>query len=343
MGVFLWYNEYMKIGFFELEGWEEKVIRETIVGPECRFSNDKIEEGKIPAQADFDAICIFVDSIINEKTLSYFPHLKFIATRSTGYDHIDLEACKKRGIVVSNVPGYGDNTVAEFAFGLLLTMTRKIFDAIDQVKETESLSYKRLRGIDIGRKTILVIGTGRIGTHAITIAKGFDMNVIAYDPKPKPELATKLGFSYVSLEEGLKVADIVTIHCPLNDSTKHLLNKESMRFLKKGAYLINTARGGIIETFALIEALLDGRIAAAALDVLEDEEQTKDEMQFFSKKGAKAEDLKLILANHRLMNMPNVFITPHTAFNTQEALGRILQTTIRNITAFLSKSPINTV
>lgn len=331
----------MKIGFFELEGWEEAIIRKVITNQECRFSNDKIEEGKVPAQTDFDAICIFVDSVINEKTLSYFPKLKFIATRSTGYDHIDLVACKKRGIVVSTVPGYGDNTVAEFAFGLLLTMTRKIFDAIDQVKETETLSHKRLRGIDLRGRTILVIGTGRIGTHAITIARGFDMNVMAYDPMPKPELATKLGFPYVSLEEGLKKADIITIHCPLNDSTKHLLNKTTMQYVKKGAYLVNTARGGIIETFALMEALLDGRIAGVALDVLEDEEQTKDEVQFFSKQGAKEEDLKIVLANHQLMNMPNVFITPHTAFNTQEALERILNTTIENISAFITGNPVH--
>lgn len=331
----------MKIGFFELEGWEEAIIRKAITNHECRFSNDKIEEGKMPAQTDFDAICIFVDSVINEKTLSYFPNLKFIATRSTGYDHIDLAACKKRGIVVSYVPGYGDNTVAEFAFGLLLTMTRKMFDAIDQVKETETLSHKRLRGIDLRNRTILVIGTGRIGTYVITIAKGFSMNVIAYDLMPKQDLATKLGFSYVSLEEGLQKADIITIHCPLNDSTRHLLNKKTMQFIKRGAYLVNTARGGIIETLALIEALLDGRIASAALDVLEDEEQTKDEVQFLSKKGVKEEDLKIILANHQLMNMPNVFITPHTAFNTQEALERILNTTLENVSAFISGNPIH--
>ncbi|TSC52180.1 MAG: Uncharacterized protein LiPW41_391 [Parcubacteria group bacterium LiPW_41] len=332
-----------KIGFFELEGWEEKLIRAEIINAECRFSNDKIEEGKIPAQTDFDAICIFVDSVINEKTLEYFPKLKFIATRSTGYDHIDLAACKKKGIVVTNVPGYGDNTVAEFAFGLLLTMTRKIYDAIDQVKETESLSHLRLRGIDLNNRTILVIGTGRIGTHAIMIAKGFSMNVIAFDPKPKPELATKLGFQYVSLEDGLRQADIVTIHCPLNDQTKHLLNTETMRYVKRGVYLVNTARGGIIETFALIEALLEGRIAGAALDVLEDEEQVKDEVQFFSKKGAKAEDLRLVLANHKLMSMPNVFITPHTAFNTQEALERILKTTLENIRGYMSGNLVHIV
>jgi len=333
----------IKIGFFELEGWEEKIIRSEITNAECRFSNDKIEEGKVPAQTDFEGICIFVDSVINEKTLGYFPKLKFIATRSTGYDHIDLEACKKKGVVVTNVPGYGDNTVAEFAFGLLLTMTRKLYDAIDQVKETESLSHIRLRGIDLNNKTILIIGTGRIGTHAIMIAKGFSMNVIAYDSKPKPELATKLGFQYVSLEDGLKRADIITIHCPFTEQTKHLLNTESMRYIKKGTYLVNTARGGIIETFALIESLLDGRIAGAALDVLEDEEQVKDEVQFFSKKGAKADDLRLMLANHKLMNMPNVFITPHTAFNTQEALERILKTTIENVRGFLGSHYVHIV
>ncbi|MFA6364915.1 MAG: hydroxyacid dehydrogenase [Candidatus Paceibacterota bacterium] len=333
----------MKIGFFELEGWEEKIIRETFVGHEIRFSNTKITENELPAQNDFDILSVFVDSRITSAVLTHFPNLKLITTRSTGFDHIDVAACKARGIAVASVPGYGDNTVAEFAFGLMLTLSRKLYQAIDQIKENESFSQKGLRGFDLKGKTLGVVGTGRIGKEVIKIATGFGMKVIAFDPFPNGETATLLGFTYFSLDELLGNADIITLHCPLSDITKHLINRKNITAIKKGAYLINTARGGIVETDALVEALEKGILAGAGLDVLEEEGETKDEMRFLSEHALHEEELKTILQNHILMRMPNVIITPHNAFNSQEALERILHTTLENIGGFIAGTPKNII
>ncbi len=333
----------MKIGFFELEGWEETRLRERFTGHELRFSNDKISGTELPPQTDFDAISVFVNSEITAGLLARFPNLKYIATRSTGYDHIDIAACNARGIKVGFVPGYGDNTVAEFAFGLMLNLTRKMYRAIDQVKESDSFSLTGLRGIDIKGKTLGVLGTGRIGKEAITIANGFGMKVVAYDPYPNPEAAKALGFSYAPIEEVLGNADIVTIHCPLTAETRHLINKDTIRFMKRGSYLINTARGGIVETAALVAALMDGTLAGAGLDVLEEEGDVHDEMKLMGAKELHEEKLRVLLQNHSLIHMANVLITPHTAFNTQEALERILNTAIESMAAFIAGSPTNLI
>ncbi|KKU91776.1 MAG: hypothetical protein UY23_C0001G0382 [Candidatus Jorgensenbacteria bacterium GW2011_GWA1_48_11] len=333
----------MKIAFFELEGWEEKIIRANFPNEELSFFDGHFDDLTPPPKNEFDVVSIFVDSKITPKTLARFPNLKFLTTRSTGYDHIDLKALKKRNVQAAYVPGYGDNTVAEFAFGLILNLTRKIYLAIDQVKEIESFDLKNLRGMDLKNKTIGVVGTGRIGKEVIRIAKGFGLNVLAYDPFPKNDLAKLIGYEYVSLTDLLKNSDIVTIHCPYNRKTRHLLNKKNIKFVKRGAYLVNTARGGIVETEALVLALNEGILAGAALDVLEEEGETKDEMKFLSAIGGHGENLRTILENHILMKMPNVLITPHNAFNSQEALERILNTTIQNIKSFLAGRPENLV
>ncbi|MEK7086644.1 MAG: hydroxyacid dehydrogenase, partial [Patescibacteria group bacterium] len=148
----------MKIGFFELEDWEEKIIRENFPNDEVFLSKEKITELNLPAQNDFEIVSIFVNSEINEKALAHFPNLKFVTTRSTGYDHIDLEACKKRGVQAAFVPGYGNNTVAEWAFGLILNLTRKMYLAIDRIKETEEFNFDGLRGVDLKNRTIGIIG-----------------------------------------------------------------------------------------------------------------------------------------------------------------------------------------
>ncbi|MFA6407107.1 MAG: NAD(P)-dependent oxidoreductase [Candidatus Paceibacterota bacterium] len=333
----------MKIGFFELEGWEEKIVRETFSGHEVRFSNMKITEQDLPPQNDFDVLSVFVDSRITPAVLTHFPSVKLITTRSTGFDHVDVAACKAKGISVASVPGYGDNTVAEFAFGLMLNLSRKLYQAIDQIKEIESFSQKGLRGFDLKGKTLGVVGTGRIGKEVIKIAKGFGMEVIAFDPFPNAETALALGFTYFPLEGLLGKADIITLHCPLTDITKHLINRKNIGMIKKGAYLINTARGGIVETDALVEALEKGILAGAGLDVLEEEGETKDEMRFLSENTPHEKELKTILQNHILMNMPNVIITPHNAFNSQEALERILSTTLENIAGFIAGTPKNII
>ncbi|HCM36547.1 MAG: hypothetical protein A3J30_02785 [Candidatus Wildermuthbacteria bacterium RIFCSPLOWO2_02_FULL_47_9c] len=333
----------MKIAFFELEGWEELIIKQELGPHEFYFSSEELTELKLPAERNFDVISVFMDSRITKKTLEQFPNLKGIATRSTGYDHIDLAAARQRGVTVSSVPGYGSNTVAEFAFGLILNLTRKIYQAIDQIKETKSFSLTGLRGIELKGKTLGIVGTGRIGREMVGIAEGFEMNVIASDPSPDDALAKEKGFRYVSLEDLLSQADIISLHCPYTKATHHLINQKNIALVKRGAYLVNTARGGIIETQAIIEGLQEGILAGAALDVLEEEGEIKDELEFLSRGQAQADRLMVMLQNHALMKMPNVLVTPHNAFNSQEALERILRTTIENIRGFLKGKPLNVV
>lgn len=331
----------MQIGFFELEGWEEKIVREKFPNDEIFFFKDEIDVNKLPSETNFDAISIFIDSKINEEILNHFPNLKFIATRSTGYDHIDLEKCKEKGILVSYVPGYGSSTVAEFTFGLILNLTRKIYSSAEYLKHRESFSLSELRGIELRDKTLGVIGVGRIGREVIKIAKAFGMKVIANSPRPDPSLEQELGFGYASLEELLKNSDVITIHCPYNSSTHHLINENNIRLIKKGAYLVNTARGGIIDTKSLVEALQEGIFGGVGLDVLEEEKGITDELEFLSKQETPEEQLKTILYDHALMKMPNVLITPHNAFNSKEALERIVNITIENIQGFINQKPIN--
>ena len=328
----------MKIGFFELEKWEEEFVRKNLPGHDLYFSPDKISDDSLPVQKDLEIISIFVNSRITQKVLESLPNLRMVTTNSTGFDHIDIAACKARRIAVGYVPGYGNNTVAEFAFGLILNLTRKIYQAIDQVKERELFSLDGLRGIDLKGKTIGVIGTGRIGREAIKIAKGFGMDVIAFDVFRDPGAAKELGFVYVALEDLLKNSDVITIHCPLTKETQHLINMKNVNLIKKGAYFVNTARGPIVETAALVWALQDGTLAGAALDVIEEEGEIKDEMKFFADGKPHEKELKIILETHILMRMPNVLITPHNAFNSNEALMRILDTTMENIIGFIGKS-----
>lgn len=331
----------MKIGFFELEGWEEKILRTQFPNDELFFSTEKIDSENLPEDTSYSIISTFIDSKIDKDLLSHFPNLKFVTTRSTGYEHINLVDCKDKGILVSYVPGYAENTVAEYTFGLILNLTRKIYHAINQVKSKEFFSIADLRGIDLKDRTLGVIGVGRIGKEVIRLAKGFGMKVIATSPREDGAFSKELGFSYVSLEDLLKNSDVITIHCPYNSTTHHLISKSNINLVKKGAFLINTARGGIVETEALVTALENGTIQGAGLDVLEGEADMRDELEFLSKKTSSEEKLKTVLYDYMLIRMPNVLITPHIAFNSKEALARIVNTTIDNIHGFINQKPIN--
>ncbi len=326
----------MRIGFFELEGWEEEIVRQALPGHELFFSKEKVNEEQLPEPKDLEGIVVFVNSKITAKVIDSLPNLKLVATNSTGFDHIDIAACQAKGIKVAYVPGYGNNTVAEFAFGLILNLTRHIYQAIDNVKERDSFSLDGLRGFDLQGRTLGVIGTGRIGRESIKIGLGFGMKVIAYDLYPNEAAAKAMGFAYLPLNDLLAQSDIITLHCPLTDQTKHILNAENIKLVKNGAYLVNTARGGLVETKAVVWAIQNGVLAGAGLDVLEEEGETKDEMKFFSEENAHEETLRNVLANHVLMKMPNVIITPHMAFDSIEALKRILDTTLGNIKGFLA-------
>ncbi len=332
----------MKIGFFELETWEKDTLRDSFPKDSLLLSHKKLtlkEAGKYP---DLEVLSVFIYSPIDEKILAKLPKLKLIATRSTGYDHINLDACKKKGIVVCNVPTYGENTVAEHTFALILALSRRIIECHERTKQG-SFEVEGLRGFDLKGKTLGILGSGNIGRHVIRMAQGFEMNLLVYDAFPNPQTAKEMGFSYVSMEELLKKSDIITIHVPYNDKTHHLINKKTFDKMKKGAYLINTSRGGIVDTDALIRALSSKKLAGAGLDVLEGECDLLEERQLISKDFSPSCDMKTLVEDHILMTLPNVIVTPHNAFNTHEALMRILQTTIASINGFKSNNSINIV
>ena len=336
----------MKIGFFGTRHDDRKILEEKLsrlgIG-ETFWSEEVIDGEHLPAESDLEALCIFTDSTISTKVFDHLPKLKFIAVRATGFDNVDLVEAAKRGVVVSNVPSYGEHTVAEFAWGLILNLSRKIYWSIDQIKEDGNFSPANLTGFDLFGKTLGVVGTGRIGKHVAKMAKGFEMNVVAFDVYPNEALAAELGFKYLSLDELLATSDIVTLHVPYSKETHHLIGKNELAKMKKTAYLVNTSRGGILDTMALVESLRAGQIAGAALDVLEEEGVIRDEMEFLKTGETGGHNMKTILADHVLIDMPNVLITPHNAFNSREAFERILDTSVMNIKAFADGKPINTV
>jgi len=316
----------MKIVFLGLEKDKKSIFEGSFGDAEVSFFEEKLDENSVVLAKDADVVSVFIDSTVDKNIIDALPNLKFITTRSTGFDHIDYEYAKSKGIQVSNVPVYGSETVAEFTFALLLSLSRKIREANFALKENRNYSTPPdAQGFDLEKKTIGVVGTGKIGKNVIRIARGFNMNVLAYDLFPDMNFAGENNFAYKNLEEVLSQSDIVTLHAPYTKENHHLINKENISLFKKGAYLINTARGELVETEALEKALKDGSIAGAGLDVLEGEKVYK--------KGD----------NIPMLEWPNVLMTPHVAFNTREAEARILQTTVENIQKFISDSPINLV
>ncbi|MBI2572623.1 hydroxyacid dehydrogenase [Candidatus Woesearchaeota archaeon] len=332
----------MKIGFFALEAWEKEFLLKSFPSASCIFSTQELTSRNAGKYADLEVVSVFVHSKVDEKVLSLMPKLKCVATRSTGFDHVDLAACTKRGIAVCNVPTYGENTVAEHTFALILALSRKITDCIAAAKLSQ-VDFKQLRGFDLAGKTLGVVGCGNIGRHVVRIARGFEMNVMVFDMRPDPVFAKEMGFSYVSMEKLVAQSDIITLHVPYNPHTHHLLNKKMFGLMKKGSYLINTSRGGIVDTDALVWALKTKRLAAAALDVLENECGLSEELSLLRKSDTALCTMKTVLENHVLLTMPNVIITPHNAFNSQEAMRRILQTTVENIQGFMKKKIVNKV
>lgn len=324
----------MKIAFFNIRPREEEFFKNALAGNEVLCFSESLLPENLPEARDFEILSVFTDSKVDLTVIDAFPNLKLIAARSTGYDHIDLKKTVEKNITVSNVPVYGESTVAEFAFALLLAIAKKIIRADLSVKITEKFNREGLMGFDLIGKTFGVIGTGHIGTSAIKIAKGFNMEVLAFDAFPKQELAEKFQFNYVSLEELLSRSDVISLHVPLLPETKHLINQKNISFIKRGAVLINTSRGEIVESEALIQGLETGIISAAGLDVMENEITLRADSE------ADTEALKI---NDKLIENANVIVTPHNASNTKEAMDRIRQTTIDNIKSFMNSNPQNVV
>jgi len=333
----------MNIIYFYNEEWEKEYVGGKLASENITFLRGSVQDYPDFRSDDAEALAVFVNSRVGKEELDRFRALTFIAARSTGYDNIDLAEAEARGIKVSNVPTYGENTVAELAFALLLMVSRKMYDSYKQIEQDGNFSKSDLTGFDLKGKTIGVVGTGHIGVHSIKIAKGFEMNVIAYDPFAKPELAAELGFEYSSFDDLLARSDIITIHVPYLPATHHMINMGNVGRIKKGCVLVNTARGPIVETDALVHGLKDGTFLGAGLDVLEEENYMGDETALLFQEHPNADSLKTVLANHYLIDHPRVIITPHNAFNTREAITRILDTSIDNLLAYSQGSPKNLV
>lgn len=285
---------------------------------------------------DAEVISVFVGrSHVTATIMDGMPKLKLIATRSTGFDHIDLEAATARNIAVVNVPNYGENTVAEHAFTLLLALARRLPQTLETTKEGV-YSPTELSGFDLKGKVLGVVGTGRIGQHSARIGRGFGMEVLGYDLFEKPEVAEEIGFRYTSFDELLERSDVITLHAPLTPENVHLMNAETFAKMKPSAVLINTARGELVDTRALIAALESGHLAGAGLDTIEGERFLNEEIEVNTVLDNKTtkEALINLAETETLLRMPQAIVTPHSAYNTVEAVGRINAITTDNIIKF---------
>jgi D-lactate dehydrogenase len=298
--------------------------RESVQLEGCEFSIHpplRSEDEIVAAAADADLLCMRDQfGRVTAELLARLPNLKLIVTRSAGYDHIDLAAAERHGVAVCNVPDYGAHMIAEHAFGLLLAVARNIVKGNNRYKGERLFSDTGLQGIELFGKTLGVIGTGRIGLHSARIAKGFGMRVVAHDLFENLSAAEELGFQYMPLEDLLAESHAVTLHVSLNDATHHLIDAGRLAQMRTGAILVNTSRGAVLDTQALIAALRSGRLGGAGLDVLEDERERYHDFG----------DL-------------NVVVTPHLGWYTDGAVDRILSIALAGIEGFLRGERINRV
>jgi D-lactate dehydrogenase len=299
---------------------------------ELRFFEPHLNEETVGLAAGFDVACVFVNDQVNAAVIANLHSLgvRLIALRCAGYNNVDLGAAKQQGITVVRVPAYSPYAVAEHTITLMLALNRKVHRAYNRVREG-NFALDGLIGFDVHRKTVGVIGTGQIGTVVAQILIGFGCSILAFDPVPNPTCHS-LGVQYVELNELLAQSDIISLHCPLTPENEHIINDAAIASMKNGVMLINTSRGALLDTVAIVDALKSGKIGYLGLDVYEEEEEI-----FFEDRSG------LILSDDvfaRLLTFPNVIITGHQAFFTKEALLKIAATTIDNITRFESHQPI---
>ncbi len=328
----------MKIYVFELESWEAGAFDRLQGEHELEFTSEPLRPENASRYADAEAVSTFIYSSIDREVLAQLPQLQVIASRSTGVDYIDVARCRERGVTVSNVPDYGSTTVAEHVFALLLTLSHRMEEAVQRTRRGD-FNARGLQGFDLEGKTIGVVGTGDIGRAVIKIAQGFGMEVLAFDVNPDARAARALGFTYLTLDELLARSDVITLHVPGNEKTQNMLSTEQFECMQDGAVLINTARGSIIDHRALARALVEGKVAAAGLDVLPEEPVVREEAELLRSVYERRHDLDNLLAGQVLIHLRNVVVTPHSAFNTREAVQRILETTVDNLVAYAEGRP----
>lgn len=316
----------MRIAFFSTKNYDRTFFNRYITTHEITYFEGRLRMPTVNLTKGYDAVCVFVNDRLNAEVIAALKEndVKLIALRCAGFNNVDLEAAKEHGIKVVRVPAYSPHAVAEHAVALILTLNRKTHKAYNRVREG-NFSLERLTGFDLYGKTVGAIGTGKIGQVFCNIMLGFGCRVLAFDLMEDKELASK-GVEYLPLIDLLQQSDIISLHCPLNDQTRHIINKETIPMMKEGAMLINTSRGGLIDTVDVIEGLKSGRIGYVGLDVYEQEEKL-----FFKDLSENIIQDDLIM---RLLSFPNVLITSHQGFFTEEALAQIAQTTLDNIDAF---------
>lgn len=335
----------MKIAYVTPYLGEEDIVNELLADHEVAYYGEPITDEVPEELRDAAVLSVFVDSRVSAEMIDSMPNLQVLALRSTGYDHIDVAHAQERGIAVANVPHYGSQTVAEYAFGLMLTLSRRIYSAYDLLRREGMVDVPGCEGFDLCGKTLGVVGTGAIGRRVCEMAKGFRMRVIAFDLFPNEEFAAQVGIEYRSYDEVLEQADIVTFHVPATDDNHHMLNGENIARMKPGACVINTARGSLIDTIALVYAVKSGHLGGAGIDVFEGEQYIKDEMQLLMPGGEKIEPpvWRAFVADHELIDHERVIVTPHLAFNTKEAKREITETTVQNIQSGLAGEVENPV
>lgn len=325
-----------KIVYFDVEQDEQNFLREKNEGKYDYFITEKslndLEE--IPEEyKEAKIISCFTTSRVGKEVLKQFTSLELIALRSVGFNHIDLDYCNERGIVVENTPNYGNKSVAEFAFGLLLDVCRKITRSYIDYKEIK-VNSQNLIGRELGGKTVGVVGLGAIGSEFARLAYGFDMKILGFDLGKNEKLEELYKVEYVDFDRLLQESDFISLHAPLTQHNCHMFNEDSFKKMKNSAIIINTARGELIDAQALYNALTKKEISGAGLDVLENEETISDPDYLNDINRLNECALKQTILNTRLQQLENVIITPHIAYNTYEAINRILETTMHNINAF---------
>jgi D-lactate dehydrogenase len=318
----------MKIAVFSTKSYDQEYFENYSIDSQYTFSFFETALNKDTASLTngFDAVCIFVNDSVDKNTIEILSKngIRLIALRCAGFNNVDIEAAKINNIKVVRVPAYSPEAVAEHAVALILTLNRKTHKAYNRVREG-NFSLKNLIGFNLYGKTIGVIGTGQIGATFCRIIKGFGCKIIAFDVSKSDELVQQ-GVEYLSLDEVFQESDILSLHCPLNASTKHIVNEKSIALMKDGVMIINTSRGALINTADVITGLTNKKIGYLGIDVYEQEEKL-----FFEDLSESIIEDDLIL---KLISFPNVLITSHQAYFTKEAMDEITTTTLQNIEAF---------
>ena len=319
----------MKLAFFDAKTYDmpgfDACAKDT--GLEIKYFETRLNEDTVSLASGFDAVCVFVNDTVNAAVVNklYSYGIRLIVLRCAGFNNVDMAACQGK-IRVFRVPAYSPHAVAEHAMALLLTINRRTHKAYIRTRDF-NFSLQGFVGFDLYGKTVGIIGTGKIGRVFADICKGFGMHILAYDKFP----AQGSGLNYVALPELFAKSDIISLHCPLTEETHHLINADSIAQMKKGVIIINTSRGSLIDTEDLISGIKERKVGAACLDVYE------EEGDFFYEdfSGHIVEDDKLV----RLISMPNVIVTSHQAFLTEEALDNIAATTVNNLVRFFQGDP----